>query len=156
YSSLVGNFSGAVREISGQTDPDISQEFDQPLALANAYGNLELDRPVQARLDAVYNARFGLSAALNFYLRSGLPISRLGWFNTGYGDIVYLDPRGSDGRTPTDYEMNLTLGYNALVGPVTITPTLYVFNVLNRQTPNHVSSQFNPNGSFVTDPSSPF
>jgi hypothetical protein len=52
--------------------------------------------------------------------------------------------------------MNLTLGYNAAVGPVTITPTLYVFNVLNRQTPNRVNALFNSNGSFVTDPSSRF
>ena len=35
---------------------------------------------------------------------------------------------------PTDYEMNLSLGYNLNVGPVTITPQVYAFDLLNRQT----------------------
>jgi hypothetical protein len=52
--------------------------------------------------------------------------------------------------------MNLSLGYNWNVGPVTITPTLYCYNLLNRQTPNSVDEFFNPGGSFVTNPASPF
>ena len=97
YSSLRGNYSGAISEATGQTDPGINADFDYYQFSFNAYGNLELDRPVQARLDAVYNAPFGLSAGLQFYVRSGLPISRLGWFNDGYGAVLYLDTRGSDG-----------------------------------------------------------
>ena len=156
YSSLLGNYSGAISEATGQTDPGINADYDYYQFSFNAYGNLELDRPVQARLDAVYNAPFGLSAGLQFYVRSGLPTSRLGWFNDGYGAVLYLDTRGSDGRTPTDYEMNVSAGYNLNVGPVTITPMLYLFNVLNQQTVTRVDQSFNPNGSFVTDPSSPF
>jgi hypothetical protein len=42
------------------------------------------------------------------------------------------------------------------LGPVTVTPQLYLFNVLDRQTATAYDTQWNLNGSFVTDPSSPF
>jgi hypothetical protein len=163
YSSLKGNYSGAIREASGQTDPGINADYDYYQFTFNDYGNLELDRPVQARIDAVYNAPFGLSVGAGFYVRSGLPVSRYGWFNDFYPDLLYLDTRGTNdqafflnNRTPTDYDLNLSLSYNANVGPVTITPQLYLFNVIDRQTPTSYDATFNPNGSFVTDPSSPF
>ena len=156
YSSLRGNYSGAIREATGQTDPGINADYDYYQFTFNDYGDLELDRPVQARVDAVYNAPFGLSAGAQFYVRSGLPISRLGWFNDFYPANLYMEERGSFGRTPTDYDLNLSLGYNMAIGPVTVTPQLYVFNVLNRQTTFAVDGTFNLGGSFVTDPSSPF
>ena len=155
YSSLRGNYSGAVLEATGQTDPGINADFDYYQLLENAYGNLELDRPLQARIDAVYNAPFGLSAGIGFYVRSGIPVSRIGWFNTDFNPL-YLDQRGSDGRETTDYELNLSAGYNLDVGPVTITPMLYLYNVLNRQTVVNVDQLFNPNATFVTNPASPF
>ena len=71
-------------------------------------------------------------------------------------DSLYLDQRGSDGREATDYELNLSAGYNLSIGPVTITPMLYLYNVLNRQTVVNVDQLFNPNGNFVTNPASPF
>ena len=156
YSSLKGNYSGAIRQATGQTDPGINADYDYYQFTFNDYGNLELDRPVQARIDAVYNAPFGLSAGAQFYVRSGLPISRLGWFNDFYPANLYLEDRGTFGRTPTDYDMNLSLGYNMALGPVTVTPQLYVFNVLNRQTTVAVDSNFNFGGAIVTDPTSPF
>ena len=156
YSSLLGNFSGAVMESTGQTDPGINADYDFYQFTDNAFGRLELDRPVQARLDAVYEAPFGLSAGIGFYVRSGRPTSELGWFNSFYPAALNLVPRGSAGRLPTDYDMNVSIAYDLNVGPVTITPAFYVFNLLNRQTPNNVVQAFNQSGSFVTDPASPF
>ena len=49
-----------------------------------------------------------------------------------------LSQRGSNGRTPTDYDMNVSLGYNVNLGPVTVTPQLYLYNVFNRQTATSV------------------
>ena len=156
YSSLRGNYSGAIREASGQTDPGINADYDYYQFTFNAYGNLELDRPHQARIDAVYNAPFGLSVGGQFYVRSGLPISRFGFFNNFYPDLLFLDQRGSNGRTPTDYDLNLSVGYNINIGPVTVTPQAYLLNALNRQTVTSVDATFNPSGSFVTNPASPF
>jgi hypothetical protein len=156
YSSLKGNYSGAIREASGQTDPGINADYDYYNFAFNGYGNLELDRPVQARIDTVYTAPFGLSAGLGFYVRSGLPVSRLGYYNEFYPDLLYLDTRGTLFRTPTDYDLNLSASYNINVGPVTITPMVYLFNVINRQTPVTYNTVYNVNGTFVTNPSSPF
>ncbi|MFY9551531.1 MAG: hypothetical protein WAU32_10300, partial [Thermoanaerobaculia bacterium] len=156
YSSLRGNYSGAIREASGQTDPGINADYDYYQFTNNGYGKLELDRPVQARLDAVYNSPIGVSAGAQFYVRSGLPMTRLGFFNNFYPDLLYLEQRGTFGRTPTDYDLNLSLGYNLNVGPVTITPQVYLLNALNRQTVTGYDTNFNTAGNFVTDPSSPF
>ncbi len=148
YSSLRGNYSGAISEATGQTDPGINADYDYYQFNFNAYGDLELDRPVQARVDAVYNTPFGLSLGAGFYVRSGLPQSRLGWFNTFYPGTLYLDQRGTLERTPTDYDLNLSVGYNLNLGPVTVTPQAYLFNVINRQTPFQYQTVYNTNGSF--------
>ena len=159
-SSLKGNYSGAIQEVSGQTDPGINATYDYYQLTTNTSGFLDLDRRHQGRIDAVYTAPFGLSTGLQFYVRSGLPISRNGFFNNCYTTELFLDPRGTvfgrQERTPVDYEMNLSLAYNANIGPVTITPQIYIFNLLNRQTPTTVDQVFNPNASFVTNPASPF
>ena len=79
-----------------------------------------------------------------------MPTSRLGYYNSFYPDLLYLDSRGSNGRLPDDYEANLSLSYNFNVGPVTITPQLYVFNLLNRQTTTSTDQRYNIFGNFVT------
>ena len=63
--------------------------------------------------------------------------------------------RGSNGRTPTDYDLNLSLGYNINIGPVTVTPQAYLLNALNRQTVTSVDATFNPSGSFVDESGEP-
>ena len=157
YSSLRGNYSGAIREASGQTDPGINADYDYWQFGINAYGKLELDRPHQFRIDAVYNAPFGLSVGGQFYVRSGVPTSRLGRYNSFYPDLLYLDTRGSNGRLPTEYEANLSLAYNINIGPVTVTPQLYIFNLLNRQIVTGTDQGFNRYfGAFVTREGSPF
>ena len=156
YSTLRGNYSGAIREADGQTDPGINADYDYNQFLINAYGNLELDRPHQFRLDAVYNAPFGLAIGGQFYVRSGVPLSRQGYYNSFYPTELFLDQRGSNGRTPTEYEANLSLAYNINVGPVTVTPQLYIFNLLNRQMVTGVDQRYNIFGTYVTDKKSPF
>ena len=39
--------------------------------------------------------------------------------------------------------MNMSLGYNLNVGPVTITPLFYAFQLLNRQTATAIDQTFN-------------
>lgn len=156
-SSLRGNYSGAIREADGQTDPGINADYDYGVFLNNGYGYLDLDRRHQIRLDATYTAPFGLQVGIGAYARSGLPLSKLGLYNSFYPDNLFLTQRGTEGRTPWDYEANLNLAYNWNVGGgVTVTPQLFIFNLLNRQTPIAYDQDFNPNGSFVTDSTSPF
>jgi hypothetical protein len=104
----------------------------------------------------VYTAPFGLSTGVQFYVRSGVPTTARGYFNSGYGNELFLTPRGSDPRLPIDYEANLSLAYNINIGPVTVTPQVYLFNVLNRQTVTGIDSRYNPFANYVTNENSPF
>jgi hypothetical protein len=122
----------------------------------NAYGRLELDRPHQFRLDGVYTAPLGLTAALSFYARSGQPVGMTGYFNAFYPFNLNLVERGSYSRDPTDWDADFSLGWTFRVGAVSITPQVYVFRVFNNQTQWNRSTEFNPYGSFVDDPGSPY
>jgi hypothetical protein len=156
YSELEGNYSGAIRVASGQTDPGINADYDYNEFLINADGKLELDRPHQFRVDTVYTAPFGLSVGFQGYIRSGTPTSKQGFYNNFYADELFLTERGSEGRLPTDYEANLSLAYSINFGKVTVTPQLYIFQLFDKQTPIRLDQEFNPSGTFVTNPDSPF
>jgi outer membrane receptor protein involved in Fe transport len=156
YSKLSGNYDGAVRVASGQTDPGINADYDYYLFARNGNGRLYLDRPHQARLDAVYTAPFGLNVGVGAYFRSGPPVSRYGWYNVFYPDLLHLVQRGNDktvsnGRLTGQYEANLSVGYTFNMGPVSITPAIYVFNLLNRQGVTDVEESFNPDGTFCLE-----
>jgi hypothetical protein len=143
YSSVRGNYDGAVHESTGQTDPGLNEDFDYPATYPNAYGRLFLDRPHQFRLDAAYTAPFGLTAGLQFYVRSGVPLDQLRSDWPDYlGSDLYIVPRGSAGRTPTEYEANLSIGYSFLIAPVTIVPQVFIYNVLNRQSETYQNIQY--------------
>jgi hypothetical protein len=138
YSSLRGNFDGGVSMAAGtgQTDPGMNADVDYPAQRHNNYGRLYLDRPHSFRLDGFYSTPFGLLLGFQGYVQSGAPESRLG-YSYGYpffqiGD-VWLVKRGSEGRLPTVWEANLTLGYPFRVGPTTATVQAYVFNLFNNQ-----------------------
>jgi len=157
YSTLRGNFSGAVRTASGQTDPGFNTDYDHYQLLDNAYGNLELDHPHSSRIDGFWTAPFGLQAGLGFWVRSGAPMSRMGYFNSwGYVGALFLDPRGTFGRTPTEWDADLSLAYNWKVGPVVITPQIFIFRVFDNQQVTSYDTYFNPFGSFVTNTASPY
>jgi Carboxypeptidase regulatory-like domain/TonB-dependent Receptor Plug Domain/TonB dependent receptor len=142
YSSLRGNYDGAVKEDYRQTDPGISAAYDYAAFLHNAYGKLYLDRPNNVRLDATYITPFKLAVGLQAYYQDGPPLSQVGYFNSGYGAQVFLAPPGSAGRLEAQYEGNLSLSYPIAVGPATITLQGYVFNILNRQGVTNVDNNW--------------
>jgi hypothetical protein len=135
YSSLRGNYDGAISEKNGQTDPGINSDFDYAQLVHNSYGRLFLDRPNRFRFDGYYDTPLGLSVGLQFFVSSGLPLEKRGYFNDYYRSSVNLVPRGSAGRMPTVWDANLTLSYPVRVGPVTATLQGYVYNLFNNQIP---------------------
>ncbi|HEY2797271.1 MAG TPA: TonB-dependent receptor, partial [Thermoanaerobaculia bacterium] len=143
WSQLHGNYDGLSRQSNiGQTDPGINADFDYAAFLVNADGKLYLDRPHSFRLDAAYTAPFGLTFGLTGFVRSGAPKDQIGYFNSQYGTELFLVPRGSFGRLPTDYEINASLGYTIKVAPVDITLFLQGFNLINRQTVIQVDNEY--------------
>jgi len=140
WSHLYGNYNGeaSIGEFAypggGQTDPGINADYDYPLFLKNAYGNLALDRRHQFRLDGAYSMPFGLTVALGAHLRSGTPLSEYGYFNSGYGAEGYqVVPTGSAGRLPWNYDFNLSASYQIRFSGMTATLILQGNNLLNNQ-----------------------
>jgi hypothetical protein len=167
YSSLRGNYDGAIYEEIGQTNPGSNIDFDYPAQYPHAYGNLYLDRPHQFRFDGWARTPIGLDVGLQFWVRSGVPIDKLdsAW-QQHLGSTRFLIARGTAGRTPTELDANLLVSYPFTIRPVTVTPQIYVYNLLNRQTvtyqegcyicgPYGSSTYYNVNykkGDFRSDP----
>jgi hypothetical protein len=142
WSHLYGNYDGeasineAAKAGGGQTDPGINADYDYPLFLKNAAGNLALDHRHSFRLDGAYTTPFGLTVGLGTYLRSGAPISEFGYFNSGYLSEGYqIVPRGTVGTYPWTFEINLSASYAIKFSSVTVTLMAQGNNLLNHQTP---------------------
>lgn len=137
-SRLEGNYDGAFHGSGslvegGQKDPNINADFDYPEFLINNTGPLTADRTHQFKFQAVYTFPFKLTASISGYVRSGVPKTRLGWFDNYGRPELFLTTRGAEGRGPTSYEADVHLGYPFQAGPVTVNVLVDVFNVLNRQ-----------------------
>lgn len=147
YSRLRGNYDGDFNEL-GEADPHGNFDFDYVGVTQNTYGNLANDRPNQAKLAGFYTFGFGLTAGINAYFRSGIPIDKLGSFALVNGEPVplFLDPRGSNGRTPNDWDMDLHLDYPVSFNPVRLDIIFDVFRVFNHQTVLRVNPFFNEDG----------
>jgi hypothetical protein len=135
YGTLEGNFDGYFRAIGGffARNPSITDDFDYPEFQVNAYGNLTLDRRSQAKLQAAYVFPFGLTFSASGFYQTGTPLSRVGWWNGYAGPELFITPRGTEGRSPNTYEVDLQADYGLQLGPVTVHVLASLFNTLNRQ-----------------------
>jgi len=147
WSRLRGNYDGSFNEL-GQASPHGNFDYDYPQLTQDFYGKLANDRPNQAKLTGFYTFGFGLTAGANAYYRSGIPIDKIGSFALVNGAPVplFLAPRGSQGRTPADWDLDLHLDYPWTTGPVRIDFILDLFRVFNHQTVLRVNPFFNEDG----------
>ena len=144
YSQLRGNFDGLYGPYTNVgADPNISAAFDyydfftngRDLNKITNNGPLSNDRAHQLKLTGYYLFPFGLSVGASAYYRSGTPVTRYG-YSDAYGRYeFFLTERGGEGRTPSNYEMDLHLGYPIPIGPVSVNVLLDVFNLFNPQRP---------------------
>jgi outer membrane receptor protein involved in Fe transport len=147
YSRLRGNYDGEFNEL-GQSDPNTNLDFDYPGLLANAYGKLANDRPHQFKVAGFHRLPFGLTVGVNAYYRSGTPEDKLGSFALINGAPVplYLAPRGSQGRTPADWDTDLHFDYTLPVRGLHASVIADVFRVFNRQTVLRTNPFYNFDG----------
>lgn len=147
YSRLRGNYDGTFNEL-GQGNPNTNFDYDYPQLLQNAEGRLANDRPHQVKVTGFYSFSFGLTAGLNAYYRSGAPEDKIGSFNSVNGAPIplYLASRGSQGRTPADYDFDLHADYALNIHPVRVDLILDLFRVLNRQTVLRTNPFYNFDG----------
>lgn len=140
WSRLDGNYEGAFQGIggadgTGQLDPNINAAFDLPEFIVNSNGKLSGDRTHQIKANGAYEWDFGLSLGASFQYLSGTPVSRLG-YNDYYGRYeLFLQQRGTDGRTPDTYRIDANLGYALKLGKgQQVRFNLDITNLLNTQT----------------------
>jgi hypothetical protein len=122
WSRLHGNYSGLTQaDEPGRSDPNVGRLFDYPIIMFDQTGNatfgpLPTDRPHQFKAQAIYQFNFGLTAGVNAYVSSGVPVTREAAFIPPNNFPVQYLGRGSDGRTPTLSTIDLNLTQDIKVG----------------------------------------
>jgi hypothetical protein len=144
YSKLDGNYDGEFAPFTNVgADPNISAAYDyydfftngSDLSKITNRGPLSNDRRNQFKVSGVYNTPWSLSVGLAAYWRSGTPLTRYG-YSDAYGRYeFFLTERGAEGRTPSNYDADVHLGYPIGLGRARLNVLLDVFNILNAQRP---------------------
>jgi hypothetical protein len=144
YSKLEGNFDGEYSPFTNVgADPNITAAYDYydfftdgaDLNTITNKGPLSNDRRHQFKVSGIYQSPWKLAIGAAAYWRSGTPLTRYG-YSDAYGRYeFFLDNRGSEGRAPSNYDVDVHLGYPITFGRATVNLLLDVFNVLNTQRP---------------------
>lgn len=104
-----GNYSGLFDLGSAMVNqsplPDLVEQ------IPNSDGLLPNDRTHVFKLSGAYTFTFGLTLGTSFFWESGTPLTNFGRLrNSGYS--YFITPRGSAGRSPSVWDLNLRLTYN--------------------------------------------
>ena len=107
-----GNYTGGYSSDSpGLNSYTVGQNltFMMPSQAVNSSGLLPNDRTHVVKVSGAYAFGFGLEAGASLTAASGSPINE---FGTGvFGEYTFLVPRGSAGRTPALWNVDLRLAY---------------------------------------------
>jgi hypothetical protein len=152
YSRNEGNYGGLID--SGALAPNITPGFDLPELAHNASGPLPNDRTHQAKLYGSYRWSFGLTTGFFAQYSSGTPVSELG-FHEFYGALPlrFITPRGSAGRTPAIFSLDLHTEYPINLTKSGLTVALFadLFNLTNDQKPIAVDEIWTNAGARQTE-----
>jgi outer membrane receptor for ferrienterochelin and colicin len=161
YAKSKGNTEGGVKSDIGQVNTSVTQDFDYIELTTNTFGYLPNDRRHSLKLFGNYEISDEWSVGGNLLVQSGRPINCLGMlypYHGGYhnygssfmrcgttsaGQSVNPDtgelngpveevPRGTKGRLPWTYSLDLNLRY-APAWAKGLSFKVDVFNVLNKQ-----------------------
>jgi len=137
YSKTEGNYGGLYSADNGQTDPNISSQYDLIELLANRRGALPQDRPHSLKVDAYRGFKVGngvLTVGTRIRAISGVPINALGPHYLYGPNESFLLPRGVLGRTELEHGVDVHVGYRRQLSKTT-TAEVYadVFNIYNNQ-----------------------
>jgi hypothetical protein len=108
-----GNYTGFFDQDNGQINkPGEYQGLQVPEQVPNSYGYMPNDRRHVFKLNASYRFKFGLTAGTSFWIMSGTPYNEFGISHFGAQRYVYLVERGTAGRLPTLWDLNLRFTYD--------------------------------------------
>lgn len=111
-SSNRGNWSGIFYQDFRWAMPNCTPQFDFVEVTRNAEGLLPNDRTHVFKLNGSYDSGIGLSGGFSFIWQSGTPLSEFGNSSRVSGSPVFLVPRGTAGRLPSLWDLNLRLSYD--------------------------------------------
>ena len=141
YSSFRGNYPGlfSIRgNGTNQLDPNILSEYDLLSLLPNKDGPLPGDIPNSFKVDAAYvyelSPRMNFNFGGNVRVDQGQPVNYLGAHPLYGNSEAYILPRGSAGRTPWTWQLNLRGGTSYKISKdYALGVTLDLFNVTNNR-----------------------
>jgi len=130
-SRNIGNYTGLYATDNAIALPNSGTTYDVPDAMTNAYGLLPNDRTHVFKVAAGYRIRSNVTLGGFLTIASGTPRSEGG--QSTYGNYwTFISPRGSLGRTPAIWSLDLHGGFDLPVAPMQrVRPRLLldVFNV---------------------------
>lgn len=109
-SRLYGNYAGFY-DTDGIYYGPLNPQYDTPEQLVDGTGLLPHDRTHTFKFFGSYYFDFGLSVGTSFFISSGKPISLRGGHSYGPPYYRFLEQRGTNGRTPTVWDLNLRFSY---------------------------------------------
>jgi hypothetical protein len=142
FSRLEGNYDGEYAPFTNVgADPNISAAYDyydfftngSDLSTITNRGPLSNDRRHQFKASGIYNTPWKVSLGVSAYWRSGTPVTRYGFSDAYRRYEFFLTPRGTEGRTPSNYDADVHVGYPIAIGRSQFNLLLDVFNLLNTQ-----------------------
>jgi hypothetical protein len=137
-SRNVGNYTGLYATDNLVPLPNSGSTYDVPDAMTNAYGLLPNDRTVVFKTAVSYRPRDDVTLGGFLAVATGTPLSEGGTSAYGSGYWTFVRQRGSAGRTPTIWSLDLHGAYDLPVARGgRIHPRLLVdlFNVGNPRKP---------------------
>ncbi len=160
WSHSYGNAEGYVKSDNAQDDAGLTTDWDFPYLMDGAYGNLPNDRRHTFKVYGSYAITENLLLGANVLIQSGRPVNGFGHgLPVGYGDAndqyaygqtYYIGtdsenfvPRGSFGRTPWVFKLDMSLKYNTVIQDADVSFQLDVFNVLNSHSVTRVDENQN-------------
>jgi hypothetical protein len=149
YSKTEGNYGGLFSADNGQTDPNISSQYDLVELLGNRVGPLPQDRPHYIKLDGYYTFDFKKKGQLTVGARlralSGIPTNALAGHYLYGPNESFLLPRGQLGRTDFEHGLDRHFGYGYDLGKGRQLELFFdIYNIYNRQGTFGVDDNYAP------------
>jgi hypothetical protein len=110
YPGLFAADAGGLR--GGSFGPNNNQLTYFPVQQVNSEGLLPNDRTHVFKLFGAYELGFGLTVGTSVVAQAGTPLSEFGRVPSGFNTPLFLEPRGSEGRSPAVWNLDLRLTYD--------------------------------------------
>lgn len=158
-----GNYTGFLEIAEGGAGPNINTSFDVVDKMENATGLLPNDHTHVFKLSGIWGPAGGLTVGATGIVQSGMPLSEYGGTSVP-PHVGHIGARGSHGRTPTVWNLDLRFGYEPPFmrsGRIRPTMTLDLLHVASQRKPlqldevhyyslDESGNQTNPNPNYLS------